>query len=78
MVSIEHRSLRTYFYFIRKKSEKEYEDKLDSVQEKLAVATATLQQSIGSITNQVASQVEKVKISIFKKDITDGITFWQR
>ena len=45
----------------RKKSEKEHEDKLNGLQEKFAEGTAALQQSIGGVTNQVASQVEKVR-----------------
>ena len=49
----------------RKKSEKDYGEKLDNVHEKLAVATATLQQSIGGVTNQVASQVEKVTLNLY-------------
>ena len=48
----------------RKKSEKEYQDKLNGLQQKFAEGTTALQHSIGGVTNQVASQVEKVRRSI--------------
>ncbi|XP_067670817.1 coiled-coil domain-containing protein 154-like isoform X2 [Haliotis asinina] len=45
----------------RKEREKKTDDKLDNLQEKLAVATMTLQQAIGGVTTQLNDHTEKVR-----------------
>ena len=45
----------------RKQHEKKSKEKIDDMQEKLSVATATLQQAIGGMSAQMTSQNEKVK-----------------
>ncbi len=45
----------------RKKTERELEEKIEELQEKLGMATATLQQSVGGVSGQLAAQVEKVR-----------------
>ncbi len=53
-------SFKLFSLFFRKERGKRSDDKVDSLQEKLAVATVTLQQAIGGVTSQLADHNEKV------------------
>ncbi|XP_046362158.2 paramyosin-like isoform X4 [Haliotis rufescens] len=48
----------------RKEREKKTDDKLDNLQEKLAVATMTLQQAIGGVTSQLSDHTDKVRTEV--------------
>ena len=47
-------------YIFSKQTQRETSGKIDDVQEKLSIATATLQQAIGGINSQMATYTEKV------------------
>ena len=47
-------------FCFRNKQDKDVRQRLDDLQEKLQVATSTLQQAIGGMTTQAQKQSEKV------------------
>lgn len=50
-----------YIFFIRKQQEKAMAEELEDLQQKLKVATVSLQQALGSVSAQAANKADKVR-----------------